>query len=133
MKPTKKQFFLELEKTKSNKHQFAMLRESEVSEAQSKFREYRQNIDFIKTNKIPDLFQEYYKLKTTIEESIEGLKVNLEVYQDVKEEYENRTAEIGIDPNEITEYGMLDVYIFTDEEQINLGEQILDQLESMFD
>jgi predicted ribosome quality control (RQC) complex YloA/Tae2 family protein len=132
MKTTKEKFFVTLKKLKSKKHEFA-LRESEVDSAIDDFMTSRLDIDFIKTDKIPDLFEQYYNLKTKLEAAIDGLNKSIETFKSVQEDYKQKADELGLDVEIIPEYGYIDTRIFESEEQIDLGFQMLAQLESMFD
>jgi chaperonin cofactor prefoldin len=127
MKPTTQKFLAELEKLKSKKHEFE-LRESEVDTAISDFMTYRQEIDFIIKNKLPDLQALVYDMGDTLDSAMSGLTTTIETFKSVQEDYRQKADELGLDVEIIPEYGYIDTRIFESEQQLELAVRTKDEI-----
>jgi archaellum component FlaC len=108
-----------------------MIRESEIDEASSSFRNERGNLDFILKNELPEIINKLDNFSATIENSIDELNRLIDLYKDIQSEYENKASELGIDPNDIVDYRFLDTSIFEAEEQIEIANNLLNSISSL--
>ena len=108
-----------------------MIRESEIDEASSSFRNERGNLDFILKSELPEIINKLDNFSATIENSIDELNRLIDLYKDIQSEYENKASELGIDPNDIVDYRFLDTSIFEAEEQIEIANNLLNSISSL--
>ena len=127
MKTDQEKFFIELKKLKSKKYEFE-LRANEVDTAIDDFMTYRQEIDFLVKNKLPDLQAVVYDMGDTLDSAISGLTTTIETFKSVQEDYRQKADELGLDVEIIPEYGYIDTRIFESEQQLELAVRTKDEI-----
>jgi len=130
-----KRIFSQLSKTSKKKlskqRVKLMIRESEIDEASSSFRNERGNLDFILKNELPEIKNKLDNFNASIEFSIDELNRVIDLYKDIQSEYQSKASELGIDPNDIVDYRYLDTSIFEAEEQIEIANNLLNNISNL--